>query len=90
MAEKMGGIMESLEAIANPKTPTHSTMLEKCTTAIKAIQNNEYLDLDDFSNIMMLLTTNHEIGNIYLAIDDAKRCTYYLQKQLECYCKVAM
>jgi hypothetical protein len=68
-----------------------SILLEKHTPAIKAIQKNEYLFLDDFGDVMMLLTNNHEIGNVYLAIDasdsEQRTGTCYLQKQLKCYCK---
>lgn len=49
--------------------------------AIQVIQQTENLSMDDFGNVMMLLTTNHEVDSIYLAIDNPEQRTCYVEKQ---------
>ena len=87
MVGTISDMKEDLHTIANPTKSGHAILPDKHTPAIKAIQENEDLSLDDFGDVMMLLTNNHEIGNVYLAIDNSEQRTCYLQKQLECYHK---
>ena len=84
MAGTMSDMKDTIQVITNP---TPSSLLDKHTPVIKAIKENEYLSLDNFGDIMMLLTDNHEVGSVYLAIDDSEQRTCYLQKQLKHYRK---
>jgi len=87
LSGKLDGILGSLEVIAHPKPVDQSTLPDKHTTAIKMIQQNELLTEDDFGDLWMLLTDNHKVGSIYLAIGNLKQCTMYIKKQLECHCQ---
>lgn len=84
IATEVGGIKEVLCDFLNPSS---SIEQEKCAPAIKAIQENEILSRSNYGDLMLLLTDKHEVGSIYLTIDDPKDHMCYLEKQLECYCK---
>ena len=87
IGDKMGGILDSIDAITHPKASGDSTSPDKRTPSIQTIQKNKDLSLDDFGDLMLLLTDNYEIGSVYLAIGDPEQRTIYIQKQLERYRK---
>lgn len=78
--------MDTLGDITHPK-PSDQSLPDKRTPTIQAIQENEDLSVDDFGDLMLLLTANHEIGSVYLAIGNPEQRTCYIQKQLERYRK---
>jgi len=83
----MSEVKEDIHAILNPAPSDHSTLPDKCTAAIKTIQKSELLTEDDFGDLWMILTDNHKIGNVYLAIANLEQRTVYIKKQLERYRK---
>jgi len=87
MVGAMFNMKDSLKDLNNPRPPDHSTLPDKRTPAIKEIQQNEDLSGNDFSDVMMLLTDNHEVSGVYLAIGNSEQHTCYIQKQLESYRK---
>jgi hypothetical protein len=84
IAEEVGGVKEVLRDLVNPKS---SIEPEKRALAIKAIRQDEILSRSDYGDLMLLLTDKHEIGSVYLTIDDPEDRTCYLEKQLERYRK---
>jgi len=89
LSGKLDGILGSLEVIAHPKLVDKSALPDKRATAIKTIQQNELLTEDDFGDLWLLLTDNHEVGSVYMAIGNLEQHTIYLKKQLERYRKRA-
>ena len=87
IGDKMGGILDSINAITHPNASGDSTLPDKCTPSIQTIQKNEDLSSDDFGDLMLLLTDNYEISSVYLAIGNPEQRTVYIQKQLKRYHK---
>lgn len=84
IATEVGGVKEVLRDFLNPSS---SIEQEKCAPAIKAIRENEILSRSNYGDLMLLLTDKHEVGTVYLTIDDPEDRTCYLEKQLERYRK---
>ena len=85
----MADLTCSLRSIANPES-SHtndplSPLPDKRAPAIKAIQQNENFSPNELGDVILLLTRNHEIGSVYLAIDGSEERTCYLKKALEFY-----
>ena len=83
----MADLMCSLRSIANPESSRTndplSPLLDKCAPAIKAIQQNKNFMASELGDVILLLTQNHEIGSLYLAINSSEEHMCYLEKALE-------
>ena len=89
VASTMSEIVGTLNGMIKPEPSQTSASVafpsNKCSEAIKAIQQDKFFSKEDFCDIMGILMLNPEVGSVYLDIDHPDAHTCYLQKQLEHY-----